>query len=92
MRHLCPPSTADLEIPSRSISRKAPSPSPIGYGKILFEKDMTEYEKFHLDIKYRSDRTPTLLTIVTSSSYLGDYFTGGSGSVAYFDEFRFIYY
>jgi hypothetical protein len=42
--------------------------------------------------KYRSDRTPTLLTIVTSSSYLGDYFTGGSGSVAYFDEFRLIYY
>ena len=45
-----------------------------------------------LDIKYRNDRTPTFLTIVTSSSYLGDYFTGGSGSVAYFDEFRFLYY
>ena len=33
-----------------------------------------------------------MLTIVTSSSYLGDYFTGGSGSVAYFDEFLFLYY
>ncbi len=42
--------------------------------------------------KYRNDRTPTFLTIVTSSSYLGDYFTVGSGSVAYFDEFRFLYY
>lgn len=67
-------------------------PHIIGYGKMLFEKEMTEYEKFHLDIKYRNDRTPTFLTIVTSSSYLGDYFTGGSGSVAYFDEFRFLYY
>lgn len=46
----------------------------------------------NLDIAYRNDRTPTLLTVVTSSSYLGDYFTGGSGSVVYFDEFQFIYY
>ena len=67
-------------------------PHIIGYGKMLFEKEMTEYEKFHLDIKYRSDRTPTFLTIVSSSSFLGDYFTCGSGSVAYFDEFRFLYY
>ena len=67
-------------------------PNIIGFGRILFDKDMNGYEKFHLDINYRSDRTPTMLTIVTSSSYLGDYFTGGSGSVAYFDEFRFIYY
>ena len=63
-----------------------------GYGKMTFEKEMTQYEKFHLDITYRNDRTPTLCTIVTSSSYLGDYFTGGSGSVVYFDEFQFIYY
>ena len=67
-------------------------PHIIGYGKMTFEKDMTEYEKFHLDIAYRNDRTPTMATIVTSSSYLGDYFTGGSGSVVYFDEFQFIYY
>ncbi len=67
-------------------------PNIIGFGRILFDKDMNGYEKFQLDINYRSDRTPTMLTIVTSSSYLGDYFTGGSGSVAYFDEFRFIYY
>ena len=67
-------------------------PHIIGYGKMVFGKEMTEYEKFHLDIAYRNDRTPTLLTVVTSSSYLGDYFTGGSGSVVYFDEFQFIYY
>ena len=64
----------------------------IGYGKMTFEKEMTAYEKFHLDITYRNDRKPTMVTVVTSSSYLGDYFTGGSGSVVYFDEFQFIYY
>ncbi|MBR5107030.1 MAG: PCMD domain-containing protein [Bacteroidales bacterium] len=67
-------------------------PHIIGYGKMTFEKEMTQYEKFHLDIAYRNDRTPTMVTIVTSSSYLGDFFTGGSGSVVYFDEFQFIYY
>ena len=66
-------------------------PGVIGYGRMFFDKDMTEYEIFHLDITYRSDRTPTMITIVTSSSYMGDYFTGGSGSVVYFDEFKLVY-
>lgn len=66
-------------------------PTIIGYGKILFEKDMTEYEKFHVDITYRSDRTPTMITIVTTSSAYGDYFTGASGSVIYFDELKLLY-
>ena len=66
-------------------------PGVIGYGRIFFDKDMTGYEKFHLDITYRSDRTPTMITIVTTSSYLGDYFTGGSGSIIYFDEFKLLY-
>jgi len=66
-------------------------PSIIGFGKAVFEKDMTEYEKFRLDIEYRSDRTPTMITIVTTSSSLGDHFTGASGSVIYFDEFKLLY-
>lgn len=66
-------------------------PAIIGYGKILFEKESSNYEKFHLDIQYRSDRKPTMITIVTSSSYLGDYFTGASGSVLYLDEFKLVY-
>lgn len=66
-------------------------PNIIGYGRMEFGTEMTQYEKFRLDIGYRNDRTPTMLTIVLSSSYLGDYFTGGSGSVVYFDEFKFLY-
>ena len=63
----------------------------IGLGKLTIEKSMENYEKFHLDIKYRSDRTPKYVTIVLSSSALGDYFTGGVGSVFYLDEFKFLY-
>ena len=62
-----------------------------------FDENATDEEKADWGnadklIAYRNDRTPTLLTVVTSSSYLGDYFTGGSGSVVYFDEFQFIYF
>ena len=66
-------------------------PSVIGYGKAVFDKDMSQYEKFHLDISYRSDKTPTMITIVTTSSYMGDHFTGASGSVIWFDEFKLLY-
>lgn len=66
-------------------------PGIIGYGKILFDKNMTAYEPFHVDITYRSDRTPKYIAIVCSSSYMGDYFTGGSGSVLYLDEFKLLY-
>lgn len=61
-----------------------------GYGKIIFDKEMTAYEPFHLDITYRNERTPKYITIVCSSSNMGDYFTGGSGSVLYLDEFKLL--
>ena len=32
-----------------------------------------------------------MITIVTTSSAYGDYFTGASGSVIYFDEFKLLY-
>ena len=66
-------------------------PAIIGYGKVVFDKEMDKYEKFTLNIEYRSDRTPKYVAIVTSSSALGDYFTGGTGSVLYLDEFKFLY-
>ena len=66
-------------------------PGVVGYGKVFFDKDMTQYEKFHIDITYRSEKTPTMITIVTSSSAYGDYFTGASGSVLYLDEFKLYY-
>ena len=52
---------------------------------------MTGYEPFHMDITYRNERTPKYISIVCSSSDLGDYFTGGDGSVLYLDEFKLTY-
>ena len=63
----------------------------IGYGKLIFDKEMDKYEPFRLEIKYRNDRTPKYVTVVISSSALGDYFTGGEGTVFYLDEFKFLY-
>ena len=67
------------------------NPGIIGFGKAVFDKEMTDYEKFTIDIEYRSERIPTMVTIVCSSSALGDYFTGGAGSVLYLDELSFLY-
>ena len=63
----------------------------IGYGKMVFDHSMSGYEKFRIDIDYRSDRTPKYVVICGASSALGDYFTGADGSVLYLDEFKFIY-
>ena len=66
-------------------------PAIIGYGIVSYNRYMDDYEKFTINIDYRSDRTPTQVIIVASSSELGDYFTGGDGSTLYLDELRFIY-
>ena len=66
-------------------------PAIIGYGKVTFDHEMEDYEKFTINIDYRNERTPKYVVIVGSSSALGDYFTGGVGSTLYLDEFRFLY-
>ena len=38
-----------------------------------------------------SNNTPKYVVISACASSLGDYFTGGVGSVLYVDEFEFIY-
>ena len=63
----------------------------IGYGKVVFNKSMSAYEKFTVNIEYRNDRTPNYVAIVASSSALGDFFTGSGSSVLYLDELRFNY-
>ena len=79
---VCPPSSL-LDFDN--------DPGIIGYGKVVFDKEMTAYEKFTVNIEYRNERTPKLITIVCSSSALGDYFTGGAGSTLYLDEFKLTY-
>ena len=63
----------------------------IGYGKMVFNKDMNTYERFQINIIYLNDRTPKYVTIAIASSALGDYSTGGIGSILYMDELAFLY-
>lgn len=63
----------------------------IGYGKVVFDNTMDDYEKFTVNIQYRNERTPKYVAIVASSSALGDCFTGSSTSELYLDELKFKY-
>ena len=50
------------------------------------------FKQITLPITYRSTtRIPTHVIATFSSSYLGDYFTGGEGSIMWADEFELIY-
>lgn len=65
--------------------------SIIAYGELSDEQarqtNMPAYERFEIDIKYRdTNRKPSYILIVASSSKYGDYFTGGEGSTLYLDE------
>lgn len=66
-------------------------PAIIGYGSMVFDRHMDAYEEFSIPIEYRNSRTPKVVVIVAASSRYGDYFTGGSGTALYLDEFEFKY-
>lgn len=72
---------------------QANDPSIIAFGKIESDEDTGgEYREFVLPLEYRDKtRRPTYAVIACCASYLGDYFTGGVGSLMYVDEFEFIY-
>ena len=64
----------------------------IAYNKIETGETITSYKSFTLPMGYRDvTKTPAYAIIACCSSYLGDYFTGGEGSVMLADEFEFIY-
>ncbi|MBQ7457725.1 MAG: PCMD domain-containing protein, partial [Bacteroidales bacterium] len=69
----------------------AKDPHVIGRGYLLLDKDTGGYIHFDIPINYRNDKTPKYVVIIVAASNLGDYFTGGSGSTAYVDEFQFNY-
>ena len=52
---------------------------------------IADWINFTLPLEYRDNRTPTYVIVTAASSYLGDFFTGGDGSVLLIDEFEFIY-
>jgi len=66
-------------------------PGLIASGKAVFDREMSSYEKFSIQLQYKSDETPNHVVIFATSSALGDYRTGADGSVLYLDELGFTY-
>jgi hypothetical protein len=67
--------------------------SIIGYCELTFD-DSTSGDgltEFTLNIDYRSNRKPTAIIIVASSSKYGDYFEGSTGSAMWLDDLKLVY-
>ena len=60
----------------------------------VMESDVSTdgFQEFMLPLEYRDlERKPKYVVVACCASYLGDYFTGGEGSLMHVDEFEFIY-
>lgn len=69
----------------------ANDPGIIAFAKMESDKATDGYVEFNLPLEYRNSRTPKYVVIAACASYMGDYFTGGVGSLMYVDEFEFVY-
>lgn len=65
------------------------SPTVIGYGELLHNETMEDFEKFTIDINYTSTSQPTHIVVVATSSRYGEDYRGGGGSTLWIDEFNF---
>lgn len=68
------------------------NPHVVAYGQLTQGSDVPSWtsETITLDYKY-TDRAPTHIQVVASSSKYGDYFTGGVGSTLVLDNIRLVY-
>lgn len=67
-------------------------PSVIAYGRMQVNESTDGWKEFEVPFEYKAtDRTPKYLIVVSSASYLGDYFTGGIGSTLWIDDFSLDY-
>ncbi len=69
----------------------ATDPHVIGRAVIDVTRDTGGYIPFEIPFQYRNNKTPKFVVISMASSKYGAYFTGGSGSILYVDEFQFNY-
>lgn len=66
-------------------------PHVIGRAILVLPRDTGGYIPFEIPIEYKNGKTPKYVVITAASSRYGAYFTGGTGSTLYVDEFRFNY-
>lgn len=84
-----------LEIRTRPSERQLFDKSDshvIAYAELIKGETISTYQKIDLPLEYRySNRTPKYIVVVASASKYGDYFTGGTGSKLWIDNFELIY-
>lgn len=67
-------------------------PEVVAYGKMEWNSDTEGWTRFEITLDYRStSRVPRYILCTASASALGDYFTGGNGSVMYLDDLKLEY-
>ncbi len=65
------------------------APDVIAYGKMEWDTDVAGWTDFEVVLNYKStSRTPRYILCTASASYLGDYFTGGNGSMLHLSGLR----
>ena len=64
----------------------------VAYGRMQCGQDVPQYIPFEVELQYTAtNRRPTYLVVVASSSKYGDYFTGGDGAVMCVDDLELLY-
>lgn len=67
-------------------------PSVIAYGEFKSGTNSNGWQPFDIKLDYKAtNRKPTYLLVVAAASKYGDFFTGGTGSVLYVDDFSLSY-
>lgn len=87
--------SSPIEIRTKPTDRKLfdkNDKNVIAYGEFVSGKSTAVYKELDIKLEYRAtNRKPTYIIMVCSASKYGDFFTGGSGSVLYVDEFSLEY-
>ncbi|MBO6169100.1 MAG: PCMD domain-containing protein [Bacteroidales bacterium] len=87
----------DWEKPRKQISNvdgfinSNTDPHIIGRARLVVTRATSGYVHFEIPFEYRNGKTPRYVSVAITSSRLGGYNTGASGSVLYVDEFEFKY-
>lgn len=83
--------SAPLEIRTNPSNRQLFDPNDSGviaYGTVEYGYTVSNFTEFEIELDYNdTDRVPTYILIVASASKYGDYFTIGSSSTLWVDNF-----
>lgn len=68
------------------------SPAVIAYGELILDHNTDGWQEFEIKLEYRStSREPRYIQITSAASRYGDYFTGGTGTTLWVDDYELLY-